>query len=75
ENILMTSMAVASTGTVYASDGTMLYSSKDNGSSWTKFTIGGLGGGDKVNAMTFRSDGKLYLGTNAAIIRSKAVME
>lgn len=75
ENIMMTSIAVNAIGTVYASDGTMLYSSKDNGSSWTKFTIGGLAGGDKVNAMTFRSDGKLYLGTNTAIIRSKAVME
>jgi photosystem II stability/assembly factor-like uncharacterized protein len=75
ENILMTSMAVASTGTVYACDGTKLYQSKDNGATWTTYSIGGLGGGDKVNAMTFRSDGKLYLGTNAAIIRSKAVME
>lgn len=74
-NILMTSMAVGPTGTVYASDGTKLYQSKDNGATWTTFTIGGLWAGDKVNAMTFRNDGKLYLGTNAVIIRSKAVME
>ena len=75
ENILMTSMAVGPTGTVYASDGTKLYQSKDNGSTWTTYNIGGLAGGDKVNAMTFRFDGKLYLATNTAIIRSKAVME
>lgn len=75
ENILMTSMAVAPTGTVYASDGAKLYQSKDNGTTWTTFTIGGLWSGDKVNAMTFRTDGKLYLGTNATIIRSKVAME
>jgi photosystem II stability/assembly factor-like uncharacterized protein len=75
ENILMTSIAVGPTGTVYASDGTKLYQSKDNGSAWTTFIIGGLPGGDRVNAMTFRADGKLYLGTNTAIIKSKVAME
>jgi hypothetical protein len=75
ENIIMTSMAVNVTGSVYASDGTKLYSSKDNGTSWTTSNIGGLQGGDKVNAMTFRSDGKLYLWTNYGIIRSKTALE
>jgi hypothetical protein len=75
ENILMTSIAVNSNGTVYASDGYKLYSSKDSGAIWTTYTISGLAGGDKVNTMTFRNDGNLYLGTNTAIIRSKAVME
>lgn len=75
ENIVMSSMAISANGTVYASDGTMLYQSEDNGTSWTKYSITGLAGGDKVNAMTFRSDGKLYLGTNTAIIRSQDALE